>query len=160
MILACESREYTNDIYMFLSCTQGTPGIMVATMPGLSPASHLTTLSAAGLGAQAQFCGTHLRLWDSTLTYFLSTVDQRDFLSFISSLSLFHCNKLTDLSVSSSTIWSWTVIRPNWSDIIDECLNETCLYIVSFKIVTLENRNTRHVYWLCIQRLQDLTFTN
>ena len=88
MILACESREYTNDIYMFLSCTQGTPGIMVATMPGLSPASHLTTLSAAGLGAQAQFCGTHLRLWDSTLTYFLSTVDQRDFLSFISSLSL------------------------------------------------------------------------
>lgn len=46
---------------MFLSCTEGTPGIMVATMPGLSPATQLT-LGAAGLGTQAQLCGTHLRL--------------------------------------------------------------------------------------------------
>lgn len=34
----------------------GTHGIMVATMPGLSPATQLT-LGAAGLGPQAQLCG-------------------------------------------------------------------------------------------------------
>jgi len=39
-------------------CTQGTPGIMVATMPGLGP-TQLTSLGAAGLGHQTQF-GTHL----------------------------------------------------------------------------------------------------
>lgn len=73
-----------------LSCTKGHPGIMVATMPGLSPAPQLT-LGAAALGSQAQLCGTQKNT-------FLQWTNLQLFWSLLhSSLYLFRFNILYSL---------------------------------------------------------------